>query len=75
MDITDILVHVHSELAQAEQTLIEAALASQAGVISSHFSAKHPHELIVAYDPQATGSGHLLGIVRQWDAAAVMAGL
>ena len=32
-------------------------------------------ELIVAYDPEATGSEHLLGIVRQWDAVAVMAGL
>lgn len=75
MDITDILIHVHPELDAPQQTLIEEALGGQAGVISAHFSKEHPHELIVAYDPEATGSARLLDIVRGWDAAATMAGL
>lgn len=75
MDIADILIHVHPELPAAQRALVEEALGSQAGVISAHFSREHPHELVVAYDPETIRSTRLLDIVRVWDAAAMMAGL
>lgn len=75
MDIVDILIHVHPELSAEQRAKIENEVGVQKGVMSVHFSAGHPHELIVAYDPQAITSKRILELVRVWDKAATMVGL
>jgi len=75
MDIADILIHVHPELSADQRMKIEDEIGTQKGVLSVHFSAKHVHELTVAYDPQAITSQRILELVRAWDKAATMVGL
>ena len=75
MDIADILIHVHPTLSAEQRAKIEEALSESKGVVSAHFSPTHSHLLTVAYDPEATHAGQLLQTVREWDAAATMAGL
>ena len=75
MDIVDILIHIHPELSAELRTKMEDEVGTQKGVLSVHFSAKHLHELTVAYDPQAITSQHILELVRAWDKAATMVGL
>ncbi|KVW91324.1 heavy-metal-associated domain-containing protein [Thiobacillus denitrificans] len=75
MDFADILIHVHPTLSTEQRAKIEEALSGNQGVVSAHFSTEHPHVLTVAYDPEAAHAGQLLQIVREWDAAATMAGL
>lgn len=75
MDIADILIHVQPTLSAEQRAKIEEALSGSKGVISAHFSPAHLHELTVSYDPEAARAGQLLQIVREWDQAAVMAGL
>ncbi len=75
MDIADILIHVHPTLSAEQRTKIEEALSGSKGVVSAHFSPTHSHMLTVAYDPEASNAGQLLQTVREWDAAATMAGL
>lgn len=75
MDITDILIHVHPTLSAEQRAKIEDALLGSKGVVAATFSHGHPHMLTVAYDPEAAQSGQLLQTVREWDAAATMAGL
>ena len=75
MDITDILIHVHPTLSAEQRAKIEDALLGSKGVVAATFSHGHPHMLTVAYDPEVAHAGQLLQTVREWDAAAVMAGL
>ena len=75
MNIADILIHVHPELSDEQRTKIENVVSNQNGVISVHFSPEHHHELVVAYNPESSTSSVILGVVRQWDKDAVMAGL
>jgi len=75
MNITDILIHVHPTLTAGQRTKIEEALSGSKGVVSAHFSPAHPHELIVAYNPEAADAAQLLQIVREWDTAVTMVDL
>ena len=75
MDIADLLIHVQPTLSAEQRAKIEAALSESKGVVSAHFSPTHSHLLTVAYDPEAIHAGQLLQTVREWDAAAAMAGL
>ena len=75
MDITDILIHVHPTLSAEQRAKIEDALIASKGVVAATFSPTHSHMLTVAYDPEAAHADKLLQIVREWDQAAVMAGL
>lgn len=75
MDITDILIHVHPTLSAEQRAKIEEALLGSKGVVAATFSQGHPHMLTVAYDPEVAHAGELLQTVREWDAAATMAGL
>jgi hypothetical protein len=75
MDIADILIHVRPTLSAEQRANIEEALSESKGVVSAHFSPAHPHELTVAYDPEAAHAGQLLQIVREWDKTATMVGL
>ena len=75
MDIADILIHVHPTLSAEQRAKIEEALSGSKGVVSAHFSPAHPHELTVAYDPDASHAAQLLQVVREWDKAATMVGL
>ena len=75
MDITDIMIHVHPALSTEQRAKVEEALSGSKGVVSAHFSPTHSHMLTVAYDPEVAHAGQLLQTVREWDAAATMAGL
>lgn len=75
MDIADILIHVHPALPAEQREQVEKALLEQPGVVTAHFSPGQPHTLVVAFDPEATQSGHLLQVVRRWDQAASSVGL
>ena len=75
MKIVDILFHIHPDLSIDERMQIEDAVGSTNGVMSVHFSEKHPHELSVSYDPDAIKSEAILEQIREWDENAVMAGL
>lgn len=75
MNIVDILIHVHPDLSAEQRTKVEDSVSAHDGVVSIHFSAEHPHELVAAYDPEAINSDSILEQVRQWDKSAMMAGL
>jgi len=75
MDIVDILIHVHPELSVEQRAKIEHEIGVHKGVMSVHFSTGHPHQLTVAYDPQAIASKRILELVRVSDKAATMVGL
>jgi len=75
MNIADILIHVHPTLSAEQRVKIEQVLSGSKGVVSAHFSHAHPHELLVAYDPDTAQAAQLLQIVREWDTAATMVGL
>lgn len=75
MDIVDIMLHIHPDLSAEQRAEIEEAVSACDGVVSVHFSPQHTHELTVAYDPEAINSKAILEQVKQWDAAATMAGL
>lgn len=75
MNIADIMIHVHPDLSAEQRAKIEDAVGACKGVVSVHFSPQHAHEMTVAYDPEAINSQTILELVRQWDAAATMAGL
>lgn len=75
MDIADFVIHVHPELSAERRSKIEDELGACGGVVSVHFGRGHPHELVVAYDPQTINARQILDAVRKYDEAATMIGL
>lgn len=76
MDTVDILIHMHSELSEDDRSkLVDAMLASKGVMAASFDHSKHPHALMVVYDPDATQGTALLEVARKIDAAANMVGL
>jgi hypothetical protein len=76
MPTVDLLFHVHPELSMEARTKLEQEASACNGVISANFDHhKHPHALIVLYNPDAIQSKKILDVVKRHDPAATMAGL
>lgn len=63
MNMCDLVVHLDEDLEQGQMQELEALICEREGVISAHFSRKHPHLMTVAFDCDAT---HGQDIVRQF---------
>lgn len=76
MDTPDILIYVHPELSAEGRARIENEVMGCKGVIAADFDHhKHPHALMVVYNPDATNGKKILSAVRKHDPAASMVGL
>jgi hypothetical protein len=75
IQITDILFHIPADLPAALRGNIERDLQGCDGVISAHFSPRHPHMLEVAYNPHAVTAGTLRGHIAERGLAVSQAGL
>ncbi len=76
MSTPDILIHVHPELSAEVRAKVESDVAACTGVITANFDHhKHPHALIVIYNPDVIRSEQILATVRKHDPAATMVGL
>ena len=76
MKTVDILIHVHPELSTEARAKVEQEVRACNGVISANFAHhKHPHALIVIYNPDAIQTKQMLDVVKRHDPAATMVGL
>ena len=76
INIADITVHLHPDSSCDDMDKIEQELRALDGVVSVHFDKeKHPHAMIVAFDPDAVSSDVLLETIRKCDARAVKVGI
>lgn len=75
IQITDVLFHIPADLPAGDRGNIERDLQGCDGVISAHFSPKHPHMLEVAYNPDAVSSGILRNHLVERGLTVSMAGL
>lgn len=76
MNTADMLIHVHPELEARERSHLERWLEGRVGVDCAEFDHhRHPHALIVKYDPDAVQGLQLLDMVRKIDPAATRVGL
>jgi hypothetical protein len=75
INLSDLLFHVPADLAARERENIERDLQGCDGVVSAHFSARDPHILEVAYNPQAISSQELRGHLTERGLTVSMAGL
>lgn len=76
MKAVDVMIHVHPELSPNDRAKVEQEVAAAVGVISANFDKhKHPHLLIVQYNPDAVQSSQLLEMVKRLDPAASLVGL
>lgn len=76
MNTVDFLVYVQSELTAEYRTRLTHDVLESAGVISANFNKhKHPHALLIEYDPGTIQSRQILSTVRRYDPAATMVGL
>jgi len=76
MDTVDILIHVHPELSADDRAKLEKAVMENTGVIAANFDHhKHPHALIILYNPDAIQDKQILDTVKKIDPAATMVGL
>lgn len=73
MDLVDVTVQVGGLTAAAERQELEERLRALPGVLAPRFNREH--ELVVAYDPAATGSGAILAAVRERAPQAHLVGL
>jgi hypothetical protein len=74
INIADFVVHLHPESSCVDCEKIERDLRNREGVVSVHFTErKHPHAMVVAYNPAVVSSETLLAEIRKCDSKAVMA--
>ena len=76
MKTVDVLIHVHPELSPEDRAKVAQEVAASVGVISANFDKhKHPHLLIVQYNPDAVQASLILEMVKRLDPAASLVGL
>ncbi len=76
MKSVDVLIHLHPELPPEDRAKVEHEVGAAVGVISANFDQhKHPHLLIVQYNPDAVHSSEILELVKRLDPAASLVGL
>lgn len=61
--LVDVTVHVDEAMSEGVRAKLEADLRSREGVISTHFSEKTPHLVVVTYDPDHAKSKDVLKVV------------
>jgi hypothetical protein len=75
INIVDVLFHVPADLPVRDRSNIESDLQGCDGVVSAHFSPRHPHMLEVAYNPQTVTSETLRSHLSERGLTVSMAGL
>ena len=76
INIADFIVHLHPDSSCDDRDSMEKELRNHDGVISVRFDTdKHPHSLVIAYNPEAVTSEVLLEGIRKCDSKAVIAGI
>jgi len=75
MDIADFLIHTQPELSPNERTHLESEIGGMDGVVSAHFSPRHPHMMEIAYNPDVVSSGAVLERVGRHGIAVTKVGL
>lgn len=76
MKTVDVLIHLHPELTPQDRAKVEQEVGASVGVVSATFDKhKHPHSLIVFYNPDVVQSSQLLELVRRRDPLASLVGL
>ena len=60
MNITDILVHVRTDLDSEDRNTVEEELREVDGVIAPRFTEYNEHMLVVAYNPIKLNTGGLM---------------
>jgi hypothetical protein len=73
MNMCDLVVHLNETLDQDQKQRLEAKFTERQGVVSAHFSHKHPHMMTVAYDCDSLRSEDIVRVVENqgWHAQAV----
>jgi len=71
MNMADMLIHVHPDLADNARIALERLISGRIGVDCAEFS-RHPHShaLLVKYDPDTLRSMQVLDMVRKLDPEA-----
>jgi hypothetical protein len=67
----DILINVHPDLSADDRVKLEKCVLAEAGVMAASFG-KHPHALLVVFDPDAISRHAILQVARKCDPAATM---
>lgn len=76
MSAVDVLIYVHPELSAEDRAKVTQNVLVCVGVVAANFDHhKHPHALMVQYDPDKVNSTQILEVVRRYDPLASMAGL
>ena len=76
MKNVDVLIYVHPELSAEDRARVVQEVGGAVGVISANFDQhKHPHALLIQYNPNATQSKQVLEAVRRHDPAATLVGI
>lgn len=75
MSIVDFIIHLEPELSLDERDQLETEIGDMDGVMSAHFSPRHPHLMEVAYNPDVVTSSVVLGNVSQHGIVAQKIGL
>lgn len=68
MDIhmSDIMLHIDEDLNLREQSVLEAQMREQTGVVGLGYHANRPHLMIVEYDLDSTTPKNLLNAVNNY---------
>ncbi len=76
MNMADMLIYVHPELDAAARANLAKVVEGRIGVDCAEFAHhRHPHALLVKYDPDSIQGIQILNEVRKTDPLATMVGL
>lgn len=75
MSLSDFVIHIDESMNEFDMNDAEEAVTDCPGVVSAHFSSRHPHLMIVAYDPERGRSTRALNAIRSLGLHGQMIGL
>ena len=73
--MVDVTLHIDENVNHEDRERLRDQILIMNGVLSADHHDKHPHLLVIEYDPEVTNSSNFLEIVRQRGLHAELIGL
>ena len=74
-DMADVMLHIDETLQRSARESLREKFLAHEGVLAAAYYDDQPHLMVIAYDPDVTGSSEFIALVNEQGAHAELIGL
>ncbi|MCW8956028.1 MAG: hypothetical protein OQL09_04035 [Gammaproteobacteria bacterium] len=65
IQLTDVMIRIDEDLEEWQRNILEDHMRMQQGVIAFGYNSRHPHLIMVGYQPEQTSAKYFLRMVER----------